>query len=190
MLKDSSEIQEAAKMLDDLLNQSAVVAPAAPFFKARPGLPAKNRQPPETRPKPSPAPSPDMEMDDTDLVYRGDRLENTLFAMCKRGGFQGAALVDSNGLPLAVYNSPVDEDTIAAAATVLGAALDKAGSLLKQADANYISMDINYIDKAVIRRFAINQQIYFLLAVCPQEVDEKTEFELSIEKVTSILKKK
>ncbi len=134
-------------------------------------------------------PPPEIETDDSELIYRGDRLENALFAMCKRGGFQGSVLVDSNGLPLAVYNSPVEEESMAAVTTILGSALGKAGRLLEQTDAGSISMDINYVDKAVIRRFAVNDLPYFLMVVCPQEVDERSEVELSIESLTSILKK-
>lgn len=189
-LKGSSEIQEAAKIFGELIAQSAVVAPAADARKKpdrvrrMPSVPSapSRRQPPLTD-------TAVIVPADSEQMYRGDRLENTLFAMCKRGGFLGSVLVDSGGLPLAVYNSPVEEQTIAAFTMVLGDALEKAGKVLEQSDANTISMDINYIDKAVIRRFLINDLPYFLMTICPQEVDERAEVELSIDKITSILKK-
>ncbi len=189
MKKVSSEIQEASKIFDELIAQSAVIAPA-PDARKRPGRALQKTLPKApSRKRPPVADTAVIEIEDSDQMYRGDRLENTLFAMCKRGGFVGSVLVDSGGLPLAVYNSPVEEQTIAAYTMVLGDALEKAGKILEQSDANTISMDINYIDKAVIRRFLINELPYFLMVICPQEVDERAEVELSIDKITSILKK-
>ena len=52
------------------------------------------------------------------VVYREEQLENILVTMCKRGGFNGAVIADHNGLPLAAYNSPVDDDIIAAFTSV------------------------------------------------------------------------
>jgi len=181
-LKDSSEIQEAVKLFDELVAQSAVsVSGAVRRVPTSPRpTPARRRS---AAPLPAPEPPPPSEGH-----YRGDRLENTLYAMCKRGGFQGAVIADSDGLPLAVYNSPVADDAIAAFTTVLGDALEKAGHLLEQSDANNISLDINYTDKAVLRRFAINDLPYFMMMICPQDVDERAEVELSIDQIISILK--
>ncbi|MCP4349843.1 MAG: hypothetical protein GY795_30550 [Desulfobacterales bacterium] len=190
MKKVSSEIQEASKIFGDLIAQSAVIAPA-PDARKKPGRALQKTLSSHalSRKRPPVADTAVIEIEDSDQMYRGDRLENTLYAMCKRGGFVGSVLVDSGGLPLAVYNSPVEEQTIAAYTMVLGDALEKAGKILEQSDANTISMDINYIDKAVIRRFLIHDLPYFLMVICPQEVDERAEVELSIDKITSILKK-
>ncbi len=188
-LKDSFEVREAAKLFDELLAQSAVVAPAAPKRKI-PGRRVYTSESSSPAIKKAPLPEPiEVEEEGAEQMYRGDRLENALYAMCKRGGFRGSVIVDSDGLPLAVYNSPVEEETLAAVTTVLGAALGQAGQLLNQTGANTISMDIDYVDKVVIRRFSINDLPYFLLTICPQEVDERAEVELSIDKVASILKK-
>jgi hypothetical protein len=187
-LKDSSEIQEAVKLFDELVAQSAVGfsgalrrAPAAPRTAAGRPTPAPRRR------SSSPAPGPELPRP-SEGHYRGDRLENTLYAMCKRGGFQGAVIADGNGLPLAVYNSPVGDDAIAAFTIVLGDALEKAGRLLDQSDANNISLDINLTDKAVLRRFAISDLPYFMMMICPQDVDERAEAELSIDQIIAILK--
>jgi hypothetical protein len=187
-MKGSSEIQEAAKLFDQLIAQSAVAAPPSPrreagrHISSRPSaLPVKKRRVPQREAV--------VELTDSQEMYRGDRLENSLYAMCKGGGFQGAVLIDASGLPLAVYNSPVDEPIAAAFCMILGEALGKAGKLLKQEDVNNISIDINYTDKAVIRRFFINNIPYFLMTTCPQDVDERAELELSIERIISILKK-
>lgn len=187
MLKDSSEIQEAIQIFDSLIAESAIIRPDSRFNTGqRRGGPKKKSF---RRPLKSPAAAVQIEPEVSGKGYRGDRLENTLYIMCKRGGFVGAVLADNSGLPLAVYNSPVTDEAIAAFTTVLGDALEKAGRLLKQTEANTISMDINYTEKAVLRRFLINDSPYFLMTICPQEVDERAEVELSIDQVTSILKK-
>lgn len=121
-------------------------------------------------------------------MYRGDKLANALYAMCTRGGFSGALIVDDNGLPLAVHNSPVPEEAIGAFAMVLGASLTKAGRLLGQHEADNVSIDINYTDKIVLRRFMIGETPGYLLVICPQEVDERGEVELSIDQIVQILK--
>ncbi len=182
-LKDSSEIQEAVKLFDELVAQSAVSVSGAVRR-----VPSSPRPTPARRRSAAPSPAPEPPPPSSEGQYRGDRLENTLYAMCKRGGFQGAVIADSDGLPLAVYNSPVADDAIAAFTTVLGDALEKAGHLLEQSDANNISLDINYTDKAVLRRFAINDLPYFMMMICPQDVDERAEVELSIDQIISILK--
>ena len=148
MLQDYSEIREAARLVDDLIKQRALVSSE---------------------------------------LYRGDQLENALIEMCQRAGFNGATLADTDGLPLAIYNSPIGHEEIAAFTTVLGVALERAGSLLGEYNANNISLDINYTDKAVLRRFVINDTPFFLMVICPQEVDERSEVELTINQITSIL---
>ena len=176
-LRDSSEIQETIRLLNELVVQSAVVAPIIPD---RPPSPPTGQT--IVSVKRAPEPSPPKE------TYRGDRLDGVLFSMCKRGGFDSAVIADGSGLPLAVYNSPVGDDAVAAFTTVLGDALEKAGKLLDQHDANNISMDINYTDKAVLRRFLINDLPYYVMIICPQEVDERSEVELSTDEIISILK--
>lgn len=206
-MKDFSEIQEAAKLFDQLISQSAVVAtrvsPAQTTRRQFHAIPAELQQvisPQGHRPLPSrqssarkktqtrkPAP---VEVSDSGEMYRGDKLENMLFAMCKRGEFAGAVLVDSNGLPLAVYNSPVKDESLASAfAMTLGDAIGKAARILGDSTANNISMDINYTDKACVRKFAINDLPYFLMIVCPQDIDERAEVEISIDQISSFLKK-
>lgn len=175
-LRDSSEIQEAGRLFEELIAQSAVVV-----------APEKGQKAPARRPRPASAVRPPLPEPETGGQYRGDRLLQTLYAMCRRGGFQGGVLADSDGLALAVYNSPVADEAIAAFTTVLGEALEKAGKLLQEADANNISMDINYLDKAVLRRFHIHDLPYYLMLICPQETDERAEVELTVDQITSIL---
>lgn len=125
-----------------------------------------------------------------DQSFRGDLLENVLYGMCQRGGFQGAAVADEQGLALAIYNSPVEGDVLAAFTTVLGEAIGKAGRFLEEHDANNISLDINFTDKAVVRQFVVGERTFFILVICGQEIDERSEIELSIEQITAILEKR
>ncbi|MBI5694536.1 MAG: hypothetical protein HZC51_02195 [Nitrospirae bacterium] len=119
--------------------------------------------------------------------FRGDRLENALSALCRRAGFTGAVVADRSGLALALYNSPVDGGLLAAFTSVLGDALEKAGPMLGQTGAESISMDINYTDKVVLRRFNIDNRPYFLMVLCPQTVEERSEIEVSIDEIASIM---
>ena len=199
MLKDSSEIREAVTLLGDLIDQAAVVTPYRHVLPAS-TIPPKHADVQKTRVPQYDQPqydqidserpayvTPDTMSDEP--LYRGDLLENTVVAMCKRGGFNGAVVADSDGLSLAIFNSPVDEDALAAFTVVLGDALEKAGKVLNQQEANYISMDINYTDKVVLRRFLLDDESpFYMMVICRQEVDERDEVELSIDQIRTILK--
>jgi len=219
MLRDSSEIQEASKLIADLLKPKATAAdpgesrsaavrepstepkpaaPASPAAASNADIVRKPEAKAETAaveavsiaeqrsPEASVLPVPGIK-DKSEAYFRGDKLENALEAMCKRSGFTGAVVADNKGLPLAVFNSPVGADAIAAFTTVLGGALEKAGTLLGQHGAETISMDINYADKVVLRLFMIEQTPYFMMILCPQNVDERGEIELSIKHIVGIL---
>lgn len=183
-LTDSSEIREAVEMFDEFIEQSVVIAPPGPAdisdFSTRPHLSPGS--------EPLSSVTIGMEIPPLEEINREERLESTLFSMCKRGGFNSAVVADSKGLPLAVCNSPVGDNTIAAFTSVLGDVLEKTAGLLKQNDANIVSIDINYTDKAVLRRFFISDTPHFLMIICPQEADERSEVELSIDQIKSILK--
>lgn len=172
--KDFSEIQEAAQLLSAILREEA----ETPAEKSAPA--------PEVKPEAAPPPAA-RPIAAEKGAFRGDQLENAIELMCRRGNFSGAVVADENGLPLAVFNSPVGTDAIAAFTSVLGAALEKASRLLEQHGADNISMDINYADKVVLRRFTVSELTYFLMVICPQNVDERSEIELSIEQIVSIL---
>ena len=160
-LWDSSEIKEAASLFSDVLGVTAHASEPAPTL-----VPGPKRE---------------------GSLSRGDRLDESLMSMCNRGEFHGAVLADDSGLPLAVYNSPVADDVIAAFTSVLGKSLDRTAQLLKQPTANNISMDINYLDKLVLRKFQINEETYYLMIISPQHVDERAEVELTVTHISSIL---
>jgi hypothetical protein len=187
--KDSFEIQEAIKLLDELISQSAVVAPATPGQKKSVGPPSfpsrstftssdKTAAPPVSRPEPFPRKE----------INRGDRLESTLFDICQQRGFKGALVANAEARPLAAYNSPVGDEAIVAFTMVLGDALDQVGKLLDHHDPNTISLDINDTEKTVLHRFLADEIPYFIMITCPREMNEKGSVELAIGQVASILK--
>jgi predicted regulator of Ras-like GTPase activity (Roadblock/LC7/MglB family) len=170
--KDFSEIQEAAKLISVLLrheHQTATSAASGSDTALQEKIPAPEQLKPET------------------TGFRGDRIEKALQVMCKRGDFTGAVIADVSGLPIAAYNSPVSTNALAAFTSVLGTALEKAAHLLEQNGADNISMDINYADKVVLRRFNIKGLQYYLMVICPQNIDERSEIELSLEQIITIL---
>ena len=166
-LWDSSEIQEAAVLFKDLLKDFAM-----PRSAVITDLYTGSGE--QVSPH----------------VYRGDLLEEALVSMCRRGDFTGSVLADNNGLPLAIYNSPMEADALAAFTSILGRSLEETGRLFEQPDANNISIDINYMDKVVLRKFLVNDEPYFLMIISPQEVDVRAELELSINHISAILKEK
>ncbi len=189
-LTDSSEIQEALSLFQDLFEKQSPVSGFSGMVGRNLEMgtlagPGSVAVPPKivTQEIQSFAPA----IDEIEGEFRGDRLENVLVAMCRRGGFSGAVVSDDTGLPLAVFNSPVDNDRIAAFTSVLGAALAKAGQFLGQHGAEYISMDINYEDKVVVRRFFFGDLEMYLMVLCAQAMDERAEVEMSIARIVSIL---
>lgn len=179
--KDFSEIQEAADLIACILRSE------------NPGsLPREERDT-----APSTLTTARVPEDDPDAAhlqaaadksrFRGGRLEVALEVMCRRGRFIGAVIADVDGLPFAVFNSPVGANAIAAFTSVLGDALRKAAHLLDEHNADNISMDVNYTDKVVLRRFVVEGQQYYLMVICPQNVDERTEIELSLEQFITLM---
>jgi hypothetical protein len=118
---------------------------------------------------------------------RGRTLEDLIKRMCQRSNFSGAVVTDDSGYPLAVVNPPVTSDALPAFSSALGQALKRGGELLKHDRAEYLSLDINYEEKIVLRRFAIQESHYLLLVSCSQDVDYRSEIEVSIEQIIAAL---
>lgn len=202
MLTDSFEIQEALSLFRDLVDPHDLGSPEpGTIARNQPGRDTGQSSSPESsrfdvfplEPATQHATVPDLGigapvLDGIEGEFRGDRLENVLIAMCRRGGFTGAVITDDSGLPLAAHNSPVETDRIAAFTSILGGALSKAGRFLEQHGAEYLSMDINYEDKVVVRRFFFEQREMYLLVLCSQEMDERAEIETTIQQIESVLK--
>ena len=216
-LWDSFDFQEISALIQDLISQTSEerqpnepekqpepvetpAPPAAPDLEVQMydhRIPQPESEPeyemaPELEPVAEPVTMPTTEQVEPAVEVavdseRLDPLENALLRMCKRGGFHGAVLADFGGLPLAVHNSPVEGDLLAAFTTVMGESLVKAATLLNHTNANNISMDINYVDKIVLREFPVGESKYFLMIICPQTVDERAEVEVSIAHISEII---
>ncbi len=158
LLRDSSEIREAIELAQILCGgRTAVVAHE------------------------------EFSLEPESVPFRGDRLERILDLLCRRSNIKGAVVSDASGLPVAALNPPVSTEATSAFTSILGQALERAGSLLGEYDAEYLSLDINYEDKIVLRRFMIADSTFFLVAHCPQEIDERSEIELSITQIITVL---
>lgn len=203
-LKDSHEIAECITLLQHLMPPAGVAhyqtfdqpepAPQAGPALGRPlpDLTRAGRQgetpPPVATPVPDRAEEPPQApIAVLESGHKEERLENALQILCQRGGFSSAIIADDQGLALADYNSPVNTEVLAAFATVLGSAIAQASHFLDQHEANNISMDINYADKAVVRKFTVRAQSFYLFIICPQDVDERNEVELSMETIMNLL---
>ena len=149
-LRDSSELKEAAGLLDDMLRQHLAYQTSA-------------------------------------TARRGERLAASLRLMCERAGFRGAMVLDADGLPLAVHEPAFAPESVAALSVVLGGALQRAAQMLGTGGLSHMSIDINYEDKLVFRRFEAGGGDYHLVAVTPQESDERAEVELSIDQLSHII---
>ncbi len=202
----SSELKESIALMRMLLGEDAAGETTEHVVSAAGAGPAPTASPepifadestatpaptPAVPPQSAPAvPAPDVSIEPpeaSESLYRGDQLESCLHALCHRGGLSGAMIADDNGFAVAAYNSPVESEVFAALASVLGETIDKAVFFLGQQGANNISLDVNYADKVVVRKFSVADNPFYLIIVCPQHIDERSEVELSIEQIKSIL---
>jgi predicted regulator of Ras-like GTPase activity (Roadblock/LC7/MglB family) len=197
-LAASSEVREAAALLKKFSSHrrpAGVYSPPASRLSSPvisgPVPAPESTSPPQTHStagrKPVVRPPQDLTPRVSAPESKGGRIEELLESMCLRGQFAGAVVADQGGLAVAEYNCPVESEAVAACSSVLGGAMERAGDLLEQQEANHMTMDINYVDKVVLRQFAIEGDTYYLLVICPQEVDERSELELSIDRIAVVL---
>ncbi len=116
-----------------------------------------------------------------------DRLQQELELICRRSGFSGAVVTDDLGLPFAAVNPPVSTEDLSAFCSVLGQALDKAGAVIGHSGAEFLCLDIDYEQKVVLRRFAVGKESCLLMVTCQQDVDERSEIEISIARLSETL---
>lgn len=171
--------QPAAVAAPPAIAPTQPAAVGAPTRSAVPATAARAATEPGRAAEPQP-PAPEPR-------YRSERLEQALAALCRRGGFTGAVIADDGGLPVAEHRSPVGAELVAAFTTVLSFAAEKAGRLLGQQQANLMALDINYTEKAVLRRFDVGGAPYCLVVICPQVADARGDIEVSLDPLVSIL---
>jgi hypothetical protein len=113
-----------------------------------------------------------------------------LESLCRRAGLSTAAAVDESGLALAVTGDVLPAESLAAFGSVLGEALERAGRILGHRAADTISMDLDYTNKIVLRRFELDERRYSLMAICLQGTDERSELEVTIGEIVSVLSRR
>ncbi len=184
-LTDCSEIKEALQIVTDLLGPEAE---KIGFHIPRAEIRTEQAQP-RPRPKPAKAVARDVAVPPPPPPgnFRSEQLDHALSSMCMRGDFKGAVLADSDGLPLSVYESPVSIEIVAAFTSVLGAAIEKAASMLGEHGADNLSMDINYEDKILLKKFTVANRLYYMMIICSQELDQRSEVEMTVEQISAIL---
>lgn len=97
--------------------------------------------------------------------YREDRLENILWQLCQKTGLKGALLVDSQGLPLSIYNMEVGRHGYAAMTAVLAEMLETTTHILKHADPKHLTIDLRDDERLHLHRFEANGVTYHVVAV-------------------------
>lgn len=122
-----------------------------------------------------------------EIRFLEDEISDILLSMCRRGGFSGALVADAMGLSLGDFNCPVEPEAAAACSSVLGDAMERAGRLLGQSKADSISMGVNCVDKVALHRFELAGSPCYLMVVCPRHIDERSEVEVSIERLIEVL---
>lgn len=125
--------------------------------------------------------------DGDEQEFRGSELNEILKEMCEKNHFHGAVVADEMGFPLADHQSPLSTDALAAFTSVLGDSLEKANSILDVQNANNISMDISENDKLSLRKFEVLNSTYFLITVCPLEVEPLGVMEVAVSRISTEL---
>ncbi len=119
---------------------------------------------------------------------RGERLQRALSQMCSRGRLRAAAVIDDQGLPLAVYGDRFRGEVLGALSSIFGHALAQAEKILGSEGMVHISADLEGGEKVAVRPFATGGSGYCLVAVCPLGIDERGEMELSVEQLSAIVR--
>ena len=115
------------------------------------------------------------------------RLEGSLMELCERGGFIGAVVAEHSEFPVAVFRSTPGHLAIAALFSAYSNMLPYAMPILKSRKISGLSVAVSQWDKAVVRRFDVNDTPHYLMVFCSKQTDERVEVESSISQIISIL---
>ncbi|OGR02337.1 MAG: hypothetical protein A2511_17390 [Deltaproteobacteria bacterium RIFOXYD12_FULL_50_9] len=98
-------------------------------------------------------------------------LEEILADLCRKGGFSGALIADEMGLPLATGNLLQDADALSAFATILGESLKQADTILDCKGAVTVSLEVNQVEKIILRKFQTHDSLYYLMVFAPRQAE-------------------
>ena len=132
-----------------------------------------------TPPVPLGSSGPSHQGEGTRALSRAERLEDALIGLCRRAGIMGAVLSDGAGLPISAYNAPLAPESVAALTSVLAETLRQSGRLLERNSVNHVSVDVDYEKRLVLRRFGAPDRPFYLMVLCTQSLDERSEIELT-----------
>ena len=121
--------------------------------------------------------------------FRSEQLARVLADMAARAGFAAVVLSDRAGLPLASYGPEDATRILAALGSVLGETLEQVGRYLQTERGETVAVDVGYTDKLVLRRFEFEAGTFYVVVLCSQDVDERSELELSVEAIRRILER-
>ncbi len=176
---DFSELDEAARLLRDLLQRHVATAPGAGSRPGAPRTPGQRGPPPmpaDARQAAARAPAEPM----PGPAQRGARLTWALSNLCRRAGFNAAALADDFALPMAAHECPGGAEKFAAFTTVLGVAGNLARELLQQPHMSSITLELDTARKVTIRRFDVSATPYFLFILGPKAVDGHSDVDQAV----------
>ncbi|PID76068.1 MAG: hypothetical protein CSB23_00200 [Deltaproteobacteria bacterium] len=205
ILRNSSELAKATELINDLLLPIPESLQYDVFHNITPS--SQHARPEEKGPlfigeapvEPSPQPvAPQKTVQEPvllsqeeleDVGFTEERLEKLLANLCQQSSFQSAVVADSKGLPIGGINTPVAMEVLAAFSSVLGDVLDRVPNFFEQYEPGNISLDINYVDKVVVKKFLLEEEFFYLLILCSQDIDERAYIELFSEQITKVLKR-
>lgn len=182
---DFSELDEAARLLRDLLQRNVSAGPAA-----RPGV---ARAPGQRGPPPMPpdARSPGGMRGPAEAVpmpaHRSGRLALALSNLCRRSGFNAAVIADDSALPIAAHECPGGAERFAAFTTVLSGASKLARELLQQPQLHWLALEVEAARKIIVRRFEVASAPYYLLVLGPKAVDGHHDIDQTIALVQQMM---
>ncbi len=114
----------------------------------------------------------------TSINYREDRLTEILKKTCLRSGAMWGIITDFSGLPLS-YHNVSEPEYVSALASLFIDVLEKMEKIPLGFNIDYISAEVNSLNKLVFKSFEKNGKKYLLIYYMPVSVEEKEEVLIS-----------
>ncbi len=112
------------------------------------------------------------------IAYKEDRLTEILKKTCLRSGASWGMITDASGLPVSFYN--VEEpDYISALTSIFLESLEKVRKIPLNFNIDYLSAEVNSLNKIVFKVLEKNDKKYMLVYFMPLSVEEKEEVLIS-----------
>ncbi len=112
------------------------------------------------------------------IAYKEDRLTEILKKTCLRSGANWGMITDASGLPISFYNVK-EPDYVSAISSVFLESLEKVGKIPLNFNIDYLSAEVNILNKIVFKILEKNDKKYMLVYFMPVSVEEKEEVLIS-----------